>query len=208
MEQITPPMGSFIETEDTVPTVSAEGISESDKWFVAIVKRNSEKVSRDSLNAEGYTAYVATQTMMRRYAKRRPKAVEYVRIPAKVFLRMESFPTGKALSNFYKDHPYISGFMLDHARSRVDTHAPDYAVIYEREMREMRSILNDRDHEVLFGYPDESYVVGGTVKAVNGLLRGQEGTLVSKDGKSYFCLMIKGLDWAKVQVSREDIVPA
>lgn len=189
-----------------MPTVSAVGVPVG-KWYVAIVKRNSEKTSRDSLREEGYEAYVATQTMLRRYAKRRPQPVEYVRIPAKVFLRLPSFPVGKALSSFFVNHPYISSFMVDRARKRTDDYRPAYAEISDKEIQEVREILGDTEHEVLFGYPDESYTIGESVKAIHGPLRGHEGTLAHKSGKTYFCVEIKGLDWARVQISTADIAP-
>ena len=204
MQAETPLAGTPCRAEAATPTVSAVGVPRG-KWYVAIVKRNSEKTSRDQLKDEGYEAYVATQTMMRRYAKRRPKAVEYVRIPAKVFVCMDSFPEGDALSAFFASHPYISSFMTDRARKRTDSGRTAYAAIPDSEIRQVRAILDDTEREVIFGIPDESFTIGETVRAVYGPLRGHEGTLAYKSGKSYFCLEIKGLDWAKVQISAADI---
>ena len=200
----TPRTEALLRAEEATPTVSAVGVP-AGEWYVAIVKRNSEKTSRDQLKDEGYEAYVATQTMMRRYAKRRPKPVEYVRIPAKVFIRMETFPEGAALSAFLASHPYISSFMTDRARKRTDSGRPAYAAIPDCEIRQVRAILDDTEREVLFGIPDESFTIGGTVRAVHGPLRGHEGTLACKNGKSWFCVEIKGLDWARVQISAADI---
>ena len=190
--------------EEATPTVSAVGVP-GGKWYVAIVKRNSEKTSRDKLIDEGYEAYVATQTLVQRYAKRRPKPVEYVRIPAKVFVRMSSFPKGNALSAFFASHPYISSFMPDRARKRTEWGKPAYAEIPDSQIQQVRDILEDTEREVLFGIPDDSFTIGQTVRAVYGPLRGHEGTLAYKSGKSYFCLEIKGLDWARVQISKADI---
>jgi len=200
----TPQTGAHLKAEAATPTVSAGGVP-GGKWYVAIVKRNSEKTSRDRLKDEGYEAYVATQTMMRRYAKRRPKAVEYVRIPAKVFVCMDSFPEGDALSAFFASHPYISSFMTDRARKRTDSGRTAYAAIPDSEIRQVRAILDDTEREVIFGIPDESFTIGETVRAVYGPLRGHEGTIAHKSGKSYFCLEIKGLDWARVQISKADL---
>ena len=197
MEEKAPHTGTLRKAEEETPTVSAVGVSRG-KWYVAIVKRNSEKTSRDQLKDEGYEAYVATQTMMRRYAKRRPQPVEYVRIPAKVFVFMESFPKGGALSAFFASHPYISSFMTDRARKRTDSGRTAYAAIPDSEIQQVRAILEDSEREVLFGIPDESFTIGEPVRAVYGPLRGLEGTLAYKSGKSYFCLEIKGLDWARV----------
>ena len=204
MQAETPLVGTLCKAEEVTPTVSAGGVS-GGKWYVAIVKRNSEKISRDKLIDEGYKAYVATQTMLRRYAKRRPKPVEYVRIPAKVFVRMDAFPVGNALSAFFASHPYISSFMPDFARKRTDYGRPGYAAIPDSEIQQVRAILDDTEREVLFGIPDDTFTIGQTVRAVYGPLRGHEGTLAYKSGKSYFCLEIKGLDWARVQISAADI---
>ena len=159
--------GVVLKAEEVTPTISAVGVP-GGKWYVAIVKRNSEKTSRDKLKDEGYEAYVATQTMLRRYTKRRPKQVEYVRIPAKVFVRMSSFPTGAALSAFFAAHPYISSFMPDCARKRTDSGRPAYAEIPDSQIQQVRAILEDTEREVLFGVPDDSFIIGQTVRAVYG----------------------------------------
>ena len=39
----------------------AVGISENRVWYMAVVKRNSEKLIREKLLQQGYDAYVATQ---------------------------------------------------------------------------------------------------------------------------------------------------
>ena len=204
MEDRTPHTGALLRAEEATPTVSAVGVP-GGKWYVAIVKRNSEKTSRDKLKDEGYRAYVATQTMLRRYAKRKPQEVEYVRIPAKVFVYMDTFPEGNALSVFFERHPYISSFLPDHARKRTDSGRPAYAAIPDSQIQQVRDILEDTEREVLFGVPDEAFTIGEKVRAVHGPLRGHEGTLAYKSGKSYFCMEIEGLDWAKVQISAADI---
>ena len=210
MNKQTPQLGLPEKTAETLPTVSAEGVSGSEKpntWFVAIVKRNSEKVCRDMLLQEGFEAYVATQSLMRHYDKRRPKLVELVSIPAKVFIRMAPLTTSKQRSLFFGSHPYISSFMLDRARELCDYGRINYAEIPDRQIQELRYMLHDAEKEVLFGYPDSSYQVGGWVKAVRGVMKGKEGRIASRNGKSFFCLEIPYLDWAKVQISLEDIVP-
>ena len=200
----TPLTGTPCRTEEATPTVSAVGVP-GGKWYVAIVKRNSEKTSRDKLKEEGYEAYVATQSMLRRYAKRKPQKVEYVRIPAKVFVCMDTFPEGDALSAFFESHPYISSFLPDYARKRTDNGRPAYAAIPDSQIKQLRDILDETEREVLIGIPDESFTIGEKVRATYGPFRGHEGTLAYKSGKSYFCLEIEGLDWAKVQISAADI---
>ena len=200
-----PHTGSLCMTEEAVPTVSAVGVPAT-KWYVAIVKRNSEKTCRDKLIDEGYRAYVATQTMLRRYAKRKPQKVEYVRIPAKVFVCMDAFPEGDALSAFFESHPYISSFLPDYARKRTDSGRPAYAEIPDSQIKLLQDILGDTEREVLFGnIPDNTFTIGEAVKAVSGPFRDCEGVLAYKSGKSYFFMEIKGLDWARVQISAADL---
>lgn len=191
-------------TEEMMPTVSAVGVptGEPTTWLVAIVKRNSEKTSRDLLRQEGLDAYVATQTIMRRYAKRRPKPVEYVRIPAKVFIRMLPPATPRARSEFFKNHPYVSSFMPDRAKARSQ-----WAQIPDDQMSQMRYILGDTEHEVNFGFPDESYAIGGKVRAIGGLLHGLEGLIASREGSNYLCIEIEGLDWARISIPKERLEP-
>ena len=118
---------------------------------------------------------------------------------------MNAFPEGEALSAFFASHPYISSFMPDFARKKTEWGHLGYAAIPDREIQQVRDILEDTEREVLFGIPDDTFTIGETVRAVHGPLRGYEGTLAYKSGKSYFCLEIKGLDWAKVQISAADI---
>ena len=186
--------------EDMVPTVSAVGVPVP--WVVAIVKRNSEKVCRDSLLKEGFEAYVATQTIIRRYAKSRPKAVEYVRIPAKVFIRMHALEKSSERTVFFKKFPFVSSFMTDRAKTGYAwAEIPDY------QMTRMRQILGDPENEVTIGFPDESFTIGGKVKGIGPLLHGLEGFLASKGDDTYFCVEIPGIDWAKIRISKEFLEP-
>jgi len=199
-------------TEDKqMPTVSAEGVpggesAEDGFWFVAIVKRNTEKESRNKLMSKGFDAYVATQTVMRQYAKRRPKAVELVALPAKVFIRLPHL-TSSERTSFLIHYPFVSSFMPDYACKREQSGAWTMAAIPDREIRELRRILGECNDEVTFGDLDNSFVVGGTVKAVFGPMRGYEGTLAQKNGKTYFILQTKFLNCCRVQISPSDVVP-
>ena len=186
--------------EDMAPTVNTGGVSTP--WVVAIVKRNSEKVCRDSLLKEGLEAYVATQTIVRRYAKSRPKSVEYVRIPAKVFIRMHAIELPEDRTAFFSAHPYISSFMPDLSKgTRYWAEIPDY------QMARMRQILGDPENEVTIGFPDESFTIGGKVKGIGPLLHGLEGFLASKGDDTYFCVEIPGIDWAKIRISKDYLEP-
>ena len=191
-----------------VPTVSAVAVSppENSTWCVAIVKRNSEKVIRDELREQGIEAYVATQTMRVKYAKRRPKDVEYVRLPAKVFLHL-SFKDGKQQDVFRMAHPGISSFMPDYARPKDVFGRPVIAAISDGEMTRMRRWLDDTESEVLFGAPDASFEIGDWVRAVGTRLDGEVGRVASKAGKSYIVLEIKGLSWATVQIPTKHLIP-
>lgn len=225
MKQDEHDMGLKRRAEEATPTVSAGGVATGERplsghpaelpqnapatqqpipgtWFVAIVKRNSEKVCRDELQKKGITAYVATQTLMRRYAKRRPKPVEYVRIPAKVFVRMFPLKSEAERTAFFKEHPQILSFMPDHAKG-----SRGWAEIPEKEMKQMREILGDTENEVTIGFPDSSYEIGGKVRAVGGAIHGLEGLVASREGKNYFCVEIKGFDWAKVCILKEHLEP-
>ncbi len=191
------------------PTVSAGAVSqeESPVWCVAIVKRNSEKDVRDKLTALGYEAYAATQTMRGvKYAKRKPKDVEYVRLPAKVFIRLR-FKDHREEDIFLREHNYIYRFMPDYASRKDSLGRSAIAEIKHRDLMRMRGWLDDEDNEVVFGFPDASYEIGGWVKVVSGKMEGETGCIASKNGKSYIVLEIKGLSWARVQVSTKHLEP-
>ena len=202
------PTEQYREAEAVVPTVSAVAVSpaESTPWCVAVVKRNSEKTVRDELREQGVEAYVAAQTMRVQYAKRRPKDVEYVRLPAKVFLH-RSFADSKDADRFRMAHPAITSFMPDHARPKDSFGRPVMALIPDWEIDRMRRWLDDFDHEVIFGFPDATYEVGDWVRVAGTRLDGEMGRVASKGGKSYIVLEIKGLSWATVQIARSHLIP-
>ena len=191
-----------------VPTVSAVAVSPSEPspWCVAVVKRNSEKVVRDALLEEQLDAYVATQTLRVQYAKRHPQNVEYVRLPAKVFLHL-SFKDAREQEHFRRQHPAITSFMPDFAR-RKDSHGrPVMALIPDSEMQRMRRWLEDDEHEVTFGYPDARYEVGGWARVVGTRFDGEQGRIARKDSGTYIILEVKGLSWATVRISQKNLVP-
>ena len=194
--------------EAQASTVSAGAVSqeESPTWCVAIVKRNSEKDVRDKLTALGYEAYAATQTMRVKYNRHQPRLVEYVRMPAKVFLRMK-FLDHREEDIFLREHPYINRFLPDFASRKDSLGRSATAEIRHSELMRMRSWLDDEDNEVVFGFPDASYEIGGWVKVVSGKMEGETGCIASKNGKSYIVLEIKGLSWARVQVSTKHLEP-
>ena len=207
-------------TEEQMPTVSAGGVPGGDAslgvnireepskphfWYVAIVKRNSEKVIRDELREKGHTCYVATQTVMRRYAKRRPKAVELVALPAKVFVYLPVL-TRRAMNNFLKESPSVFGFMSDCAL-KGDEKSIGLAAISDWEIQELRRILGNCEDEVTFGELDASFTVGDRVRAVYGPMRGYEGVLAQKNGKSYLVVNMNFLNFARVQISLSDVEP-
>ena len=194
--------------EEQASTVSAGAVSheESPTWCVAIVKRNSEKDVRDKLTALGYEAYAATQTMRVKYNRHQPRLVEYVRMPAKVFLRMK-FLDHREEDIFLRAHPYINRFLPDFASRKDSLGRSATAEIRHYELMRMRSWLDDEDNEVVFGFPDASYEIGGWVKVVSGKMEGETGCIASKNGKSYIVLEIKGLSWARVQVSTKHLEP-
>ena len=194
--------------EAPASTVSAGAVSheESPTWCVAIVKRNSEKDVRDKLTALGYEAYAATQTMRVKYNRHQPKVVEYVRLPAKVFLRMK-FLDHREEDIFLRAHPYINRFLPDFASRKDSLGRSATAEIRHSELMRMRALLENKEDEVTFGMPDATYEIGGWVKVVGNKMEGETGRIASKNGKTYLLIEIKGLSWARVQVSTKYLVP-
>ena len=197
--------GSFNEAAAQVPTVSAGGVP-SPVWVIAIVRRNSEKVCRDQLLAEGVEAYVATQTLLVRHSKKRPRPVEYVRLPAKVFVRLRFSHPGEHTA-FCMSHPYIHQFMTDPARSLKSTGVPNLAEVHDGELQRLRDVLNDTTHEVTFGELGADFTVETPVRVAFGPLRDTLGTLARRNGKSYFVVQTQFLNCARILVSPDEIIP-
>ena len=200
--------GEGRKAEDKVPTVSAGGVPDGEPkhWYVAIVKRNSEKVCREALTANGYKAYVATQTIVRSYAKRKPKPVEQVVIPSKVFIQLPHF-TPAERTQFFCLHPFITNFMYDVARERTSYGMAKLAAIPDFEIQRLRQMLSDTEHPVAFGELNATYAVGTRVRVTHGPMSGYEGVIAQRKGKSYFAMQTQYLNCAFVQIPFEYFEP-
>ena len=215
MDELSSPSELSDQAEAQVPTVNAGGVSsdepatpesQSPTWCIAVVRRNSEKVCRDILLSEGYEAYVATQTLMVRHVKKPIRPVEYVRIPAKVFVRLQFSHTRESTA-FCIAHPFINRLMTDPARTFESTGIPRLAEVPDREIRRLRDMLDDRHHEVTFGDLDSTFSIDGPVRVAFGPLRDTEGTLARRKGKSYFVIQTQFLNCARILVSPSEVEP-
>ena len=125
-------------------------------WFVACVKPNTEKASRDRLTQMGYETFVATQEEVKFWKngeRKKRKKVERVVITQYVFVHV----TEKERLEIVQQ-PFIRFFMMDRSKEKRSI-----ATISEQEMESLKLMLGKADSTVLFA--SAGYTIGEEVIA-------------------------------------------
>ena len=176
----------------------AVGISQNRVWYVAVVKRNSEKLIREKLLQKGYDAYVATQKEEHRWASGRKKKVERVAISARIFIRLTEDERREVVRL-----PYINYFITDKARTANAYGVHPLAVIPDREMQMLRFMLCNADSPVdIISTP---FRAGDRIRIVRGSLKGFEGEVTRQLGETYVLIRLSILGVAITRVTPQDI---
>lgn len=176
-------------------TDGAVGVS---KWFVAIVRHNSEKTVAQQLADKGFKSYVAAQSQLRLYPSGRRRKIEKVMIPCHVFVRCTEAERRNIVA-----FPYINRFLVNRARAKDGLAAPP-AVIPEKEMETLRFMLGQAEYPVTF--TSTIFREGDKVQVVRGALRGLQGEVLSPDSPEII-IRLDILGAARVSVPRQDISP-
>jgi transcription antitermination factor NusG len=172
--------------------------SENRVWYVAVVKRNSEKLIREKLLQKGYDAYVATQKEEHRWASGRKKKVERVVISARIFIRLTEGERREVVHL-----PYINYFITDKARTANTYGVHPLAVIPDREMQMLRFMLCNADSPV--DIMSTSFRAGDRIRIVRGSLKGFEGEVTCQLGETYVFIRLSILGVAVTRVKPQDI---
>lgn len=168
------------------------------KWFIAIVRHNSEKTVAQQLAEKGIETYVATQKQLRLYPSGRRRKIDKVMIPCHVFVRCSETERRKIVA-----FPYINRFLADRARAKQGLAAPP-AIIPENEMDTLRFMLGQTEYPVTF--TSTPLRAGDKVQVLRGALRGLQGEVLSPDS-SEIIIRLDILGTARVSVPRQDISP-
>ncbi len=168
------------------------------KWFVGIVRRNTEKVSSERLQQIGIRSFVATQKEQRVWRNGRKKTIERVVITTIVFVyateqeRMDTMRAG-----------IINRYMVDHS-SKVNQYGRhSIAVVSDREIESLQFMLFHSNNPVDF--TNDPILVGENVRVVRGPLKGFEGKVVELNSSLHVYVSLNFLGSAITRISFDDI---
>ena len=168
------------------------------QWFVAIVKRNTEKSCRDKLLQMGYEAYVATQEDIRQWRNGTKKKIERVVITTIVFIR-----TTEKERRVIVNLPFINRFMTNKSAPKTSYGNNPIATIPDSQMRLLQFMLYNADSEVSFS--NNPLRANDRIKVVRGSLKGFEGNVVRTNGTTFIVVNLDILGCAMIHVSPSDI---
>lgn len=169
------------------------------KWFVAVVRRNYERVCRMHLLEMGYEAYVASQKQTRIYSNRHRREVEHIVITGTVFVHITEQERLKVL----KDCPHIQCFMLDRTGQSNPYGRAPFAVIPDSQMATLQFMLYHADSPVTF--TDAPLRRGDRIRILRGCMQGFEGDFLRQGNDHYIVINLDLLGCAMMTVSANDI---
>lgn len=177
---------------NNVTDISAE--QNNRKWFVAIVKNNTEKVVAQRLADLGYEIYLPSQVTYRVWKNGRKAKVDRVVIRAVVFIHCTEQERKEVLT-----FPYVYRFMVDAARSRREGGSHALAVVSDFEISRLKFLLEQSDIPVEIS--SRCYKKGDHVRVIRGGLKDLEGEVVdTNDSKSELVVALDILGCAKLLI--------
>lgn len=176
---------------------SAVGVS-TRKWFVAIVKNNTELTCQEKLEKKGFEAYVPTQEVVVLDSKGRRKTTTKILVPAKVLLHVTESERKEIV-----EYPYIIRYMTDRGK-RTDKfgHHP-VATIPDDQISKMKFVLGHADEPVEFV---QMFNCGDKVRVIRGGLAGAEGNVIECGNGTFFAIQVTFLGVARVRILKENLV--
>lgn len=191
---------SGINSVVTVPSGvgSAVGVSES-KWFVAVVRNNTEKSSMDRLLKLGYDCYVPIQKEKRIWRNGRRALIDRVVIPTLLFVHCT-----EAVRREIVSLPFIIRFMTNRAGSSPEGLNKPLAIIPDSQIKTLQFMVGNSDTPVSF--TASTYKKGDKVRVIRGNLKGLEGEVrLIDDRQSELFVLIDFLGSATLTIDTIDV---
>lgn len=187
-------------TKGMTPTQGGSAVGvEIRKWFIGIVKNNTEIQCQERLTRQGYEVYVPTQEHILVTAKGRKKTTNKVILPAKILIYATEKERKAAVAN-----PYILRFMTDQARMPDSFGRHPLATIPDSQISDLKFMLGHSDRPVSIEYADIS--LGDTVEIIRGSLKGLTGTVLQPTtGNTRLYLSLNCLGYASVEIDISEI---
>lgn len=168
------------------------------KWFIAIVRPNTEFSSQNQLKDLEFNAFVASQPEIRVWRNGRKKKVDRILIRARVFVECTESQRREIVK-----FPFILRFMTDRATIKENDFSSRFVVIPDDQMKALMFMLGHADKPVSFS---EEYKKGEWVQVVRGKLKGLKGeVLQTTEGSSLIEIAIDFLGSARMQIDPNNL---
>lgn len=142
------------------------------RWYIAVVRNNTEIASSERLAQQGIESFAATQKVWRVWRNGRRKLIDHVVLRGLLFIRCTE-STRRQIVKL----PYINRFMVDRAATRPEGAASrPVAQVSPREIGILRFMLGQSDLPVEI--VDMRFAPGDKVKVVRGPLKNLEGEII------------------------------
>lgn len=173
--------------EATVPSGVDEAVGvPGRKWYVAIVKNNTEKSTSEKLERLGYSTYLATQREARIWRNGKRVMVDRIVMPTIVFVKCTEDERKEIVYL-----PYVNRFMTDRAGNSQATKSKPLAIIPDSQIELLKFMLGNSDTPVEIS--SRRFRKGDKVRVARGKLKGLEGEVV--DLKKDKTELVVGLDY-------------
>jgi transcription antitermination factor NusG len=192
---------SFSDEADASSQVQTEGAALTPRrWFVACVRPNTEKASRERLEQLGYEAFVASQEEVKYWKngnRKKRKKVERVVITQYIFVKV----TEKERMDIVKQ-PFIRFFLMDRSCEKRTL-----ATVSDREMDNLKVLLGKADRTVMFA--SAGFTIGEEVRVTGMGTYEYTGHVVrlSGDNADYVGVRLNVLGCAYMEVSPANLQP-
>ncbi len=167
------------------------------RWFVAVVRNNTEKSVASRLEAAGISCYLPTQEEVRVWRNGRRRKIERVVIPSVIFVRCTERVRREVVRL-----PYIHRFMTDRSGSVPGHAGHPLAVIPDIQIQTLRFMLGNAEGEVTV---TATYSKGDRVRVTRGSLRGLEGEIIESSDRSELIVRIDIFGCARVTINPRDV---
>lgn len=188
------------ESVATVPHGVGDAVGvEPPRWYVAVVKSNTEKAVQERLERMGYEAYVAKQMVLRVWKNGRKAKVDKVVIPSFVFVKCTEKERKSIVAL-----PFINRFLTNKAGTSADGLTKPLATIPQEQIDTLRFMLGQSDIPVAF--VDTPFRKHDKVVVIRGNLKGLAGEILhATDGKSEVVVRIDILGSAKMTIDNVNL---
>lgn len=169
------------------------------RWFVAVVKNNTEKVVEERLSRLGFDTYVAKQTVFKIWKNGKKARVDKVLLPSLVFIKCSEQERKELVAL-----PYINRFMTNKAGNVGGSGSKPLAVIPQQQIDLLKFMLGQSDIPVTL--IEAPFKVHDRVVVLRGSLRGLEGEVLETiEGRSELIVRVDILGCARMVIDSTEI---